>query len=329
MFWNKYPQTNFHELNADWIISKIKELTDTVEEYTALVDAMDTRVTALESGQTSLDNRLSAAESNIGQMMDDMEQMNSRILSHTSQISALQNAAIQDARMIRSIDEADRDAESAGFNYTVDQYTDGVKSTETEQFTMYGATESLAGCLEAADKVKLNKMTASGNDIAFAGKVQSPSAPSSGQDLTNKTYVDSLAISGSAAVSTDSNIYSTAPTAGGATITINSSGGEVRQYGKMIEVEMHANFNCSGNLINGLVICSGTIKSPIYPSWGSKWQVGYVKRLREPGLYNFIPVVIEFGQNGFFTVYLAGEGASTSQALDLYLRFTYTQYVNW
>lgn len=32
-FWNKYPMTNFHELNLDWILGKIKELDYTVKHW--------------------------------------------------------------------------------------------------------------------------------------------------------------------------------------------------------------------------------------------------------------------------------------------------------
>lgn len=33
MFWNKYPYTNFHELNLDWILRQIKELTHEMDEF--------------------------------------------------------------------------------------------------------------------------------------------------------------------------------------------------------------------------------------------------------------------------------------------------------
>ena len=325
MFWNKYPQTNFHELDADWIISQIKELTDTVEEYTALVDAMDTRVSALESGQTALDNRLSAAESNIGQMMDDMEQMNSRILSHTGQISALQNADIQDARMIRSIDEADRDAESAGFNYTVDQYTDGVKSTETEQFIMYGATESLAGCLEAADKVKLNKMTASGNDIAFAGKVQSPSAPSSGQDLTNKTYVDSLAISGSATIGTESNALSSPLTVNTTDVpggTIAAGYAEAQTYGEVKEMHVFVRLTVPGMLNTNNILCYGTFKSGLRPKRGYRYYCNAYYELN--GSYTYVPCVLSVGESGSFSIYYAGPATGQIAQRTYVIEFVFT-----
>lgn len=36
MFWNKYPYTNFHELNLDWILQKIKEMDKSLSEFEAL-----------------------------------------------------------------------------------------------------------------------------------------------------------------------------------------------------------------------------------------------------------------------------------------------------
>lgn len=35
---NKFPYTNFHDLNANWLIKKLKELTDTVSELTTGLD---------------------------------------------------------------------------------------------------------------------------------------------------------------------------------------------------------------------------------------------------------------------------------------------------
>lgn len=36
MFWNKYPYTNFHELNLDWILQTIKEMDESLSEFEAL-----------------------------------------------------------------------------------------------------------------------------------------------------------------------------------------------------------------------------------------------------------------------------------------------------
>ena len=33
MFWNKYPHTDLHELNLDWILGVVKKIDDDIEKY--------------------------------------------------------------------------------------------------------------------------------------------------------------------------------------------------------------------------------------------------------------------------------------------------------
>lgn len=37
MFWSKFPYTNFHELNADWIMAEVKRLKERIEEVAATI----------------------------------------------------------------------------------------------------------------------------------------------------------------------------------------------------------------------------------------------------------------------------------------------------
>ena len=36
--WNKYPYTNFHELNADWILQKMKEVEETGQDNKKILE---------------------------------------------------------------------------------------------------------------------------------------------------------------------------------------------------------------------------------------------------------------------------------------------------
>lgn len=46
----EFPYTNFHELNANWILKKIKEMKDDINELKTKVEDLETRVEALEGG---------------------------------------------------------------------------------------------------------------------------------------------------------------------------------------------------------------------------------------------------------------------------------------
>lgn len=47
-FWNKFPFTNFHEMNLDWLISTMKDLLTGYDDFTAditkKIEAQDGKV---------------------------------------------------------------------------------------------------------------------------------------------------------------------------------------------------------------------------------------------------------------------------------------------
>lgn len=59
---HKYPYTNLHELNLDWILDKIKELEDSVKAFRVELDEFNNRLTELEE---NLEPRVKTNEDNI------------------------------------------------------------------------------------------------------------------------------------------------------------------------------------------------------------------------------------------------------------------------
>lgn len=65
-FFHKYPYTNFHELNLDWILEKInefdatlkswKDIIDELESHLAEIDSFDERITSLENATSDLND---------------------------------------------------------------------------------------------------------------------------------------------------------------------------------------------------------------------------------------------------------------------------------
>ena len=64
MVWNNYPYTDFHEMNLDWIIGKIKHIDDTAKETEdardVAVDAKDTAVDAKDTAVSAKDDAVNA-----------------------------------------------------------------------------------------------------------------------------------------------------------------------------------------------------------------------------------------------------------------------------
>ena len=70
--WNKYPYTDFHELNADYVFEWIKKaqdfieaFTDQVNQNTADIVSLKTRMTIAEGDISGLKTRMTTAEGKI------------------------------------------------------------------------------------------------------------------------------------------------------------------------------------------------------------------------------------------------------------------------
>lgn len=95
MFWNRYPYTDFHELNLDWIISEMKAINDRMETLlqeaidaaTANAEAyVDTKLGAIESEFSAIKSQFIALDQHVDELDDLVNDFNTNI---TNQINAL------------------------------------------------------------------------------------------------------------------------------------------------------------------------------------------------------------------------------------------------
>lgn len=199
-FWHRYPQTNFHELNADWILEQLSSLKTIVDEFTERVISMEDDVQDLKDRMTQAEEDIDAAEGRLDTAEGDIADLKDADIAIDGRLDALEGADIQGATMLSDMYEVDRDATTNTIRFIKNTYTAGVKGANVNDDAVLRAADSdYAGLMLPAEKEKMQAFTVSGNDVTFAGKV-SAAAPTAGGDLATKGYVDSLAISGSASV---------------------------------------------------------------------------------------------------------------------------------
>ena len=185
-FFNKYPYTDFHELNLDWIVDKTEDCVEAVDE-------MNTRVTAAEAD-----------------------------------IDTIQESAIMDATMLDDAYRVTQHSDDVQLSFTKKTYTNGNLSIQdSDSLTIPARTDSLAGVMLPGDKAKLDVFTVDGSDVSFPGDISAagdvtaggdlsvtgdavfggsvsvPNAPTAGSDAVNKTYADSLALTGATVTEED------------------------------------------------------------------------------------------------------------------------------
>lgn len=191
-FWNKYPYTDFHELNIGWCVDKITE-------FEARVTSVEEDVAALKVRATALEARMSTAEERIARHESDIAGLSAAVGGIRDRVTTLENADIQDAAMLESVSSVEAGDASVTVNFGAAAYADGVKTTGTDAAVIPAASSSKAGVMLPGEKAKLAPISVSGNDVTFAGKVAGDD-PTNVADFATKGYVDSLAITGSASV---------------------------------------------------------------------------------------------------------------------------------
>lgn len=231
-FFNKYPYTDFHELNLDWTLS-------TVQHCLEVVDAFEERVSQLETDVADLQTRMTTAEERIAQHDSDIAGLSSAVSGVRNRVTALENADIQDAAMLASVSSVEAGNASVTVNFGAATYADGVKTAGTDAAVIPAATTSKAGVMIPGEKEKLNAFSVDGSGNAtFSGKV-SGDGPTAAGDYTTKSYVDSLAISGSAAVTTEASGTDITWKEGLTAVDYDNS--IMRSYGKVVQFDFWIN----------------------------------------------------------------------------------------
>ena len=305
--WNKYPYTDLHELNLSFCLDKITE-------FEARVTSVEEDVADLKTRMTSVEGRMTTAEERIARHESDIAGLSAAVGGIRNRVTALENADIQDATMLESVFSVVPSSTSVTVNFNAATYEDGAKREAGDTAVIPKATESVAGVIVPGDQAKLNKMTLSGDDVIFTGKV-SGEAPTAGGDYATKNYVDSLAISGSATVASSTiNMLSTHGTPH-ATIQIISYGKVrfLRISGYVSNVTTEIGSGTSTNAIELYAdLPSGdkpygnqglSVEAHIYESSTYVWPGVYITIGERVTVYNQGSVVPVGGSTSTFTAY--------------------------
>ncbi|MBO5662607.1 MAG: hypothetical protein J6S12_01960, partial [Alphaproteobacteria bacterium] len=217
MAWfNKYAYSDFHELSLDYVLSKITDFDTRLSAVETQVQGHETRIVSLEGRTTSLETRMNAAEGDIdaletrmgtaesdidaletrmGAAESDIDALETRMGAAESDIDALESADIQNAEMLADVTGVVQSATNVTINIKKDVYTNGAKSSESDNAVVPAATTSAAGVMVPGDKAKLEPISVNGDDLTVAGAI-TLGATNTNNDAVTKGYVDNLVISG-------------------------------------------------------------------------------------------------------------------------------------
>ena len=85
-----FPYTNFHRLNFDWLVGKVKNLLDRMDQAEEDIDDLQTRMSAAEDDIDALETRMQTAEDDIDALETRMHDAEETLLDHNGRIVELE-----------------------------------------------------------------------------------------------------------------------------------------------------------------------------------------------------------------------------------------------
>ena len=212
-FFNKYPYTNFEQLNLD----KLMELTGSFDQRLINVETSvadhSVRITALENGLGALEQRVTEAESDIDGLQEDLGDLTQRVSNNEADIQTLfrndqvasnaiqridgKNAAQDDeidALKTRMSDAEDDIQDLSGLASQVQRNTNDIQGLDSRVLTLEGAkvTANPGG----SPSVNLNTIRIGSTDYAIpsggggGGSSVTPNPAGAATDTLDKVDID-------------------------------------------------------------------------------------------------------------------------------------------
>lgn len=261
LFRNKYPYTDFHELNLSWILDTVTTMEETVKRLEERMTAAEARITAAEARITTAEGKITTLESSVSAIGDRLSDAEQDIDELQTAVAGIDGRDLLNDELLDQAGPVSAGAASVVMSFGAAQYQAGEKTgSRTVPLTIPARTRSAAGVMLPGDEWKLAQMTADDDGVVtFLGDGVNVPAPSGGSSAVTKDYVDSLAITGSATptVTADTVDSWSAPS------FYSPASGHISDiaFGSVHELSLGFSGRVQTAIPTGTTICTGTNKA--------------------------------------------------------------------
>lgn len=192
--YEQFPYSNFHRINLDWILRKLKQKEDRVEALEGRMDTAEADIDALEGRMDTAEGNISRLDNQIngaGGLADQVTNLGAQVTNLAGDVTNLggrvtnletKTGQLLNASMLEGANTPTAAASTVTLPYTKATYTNGSRTTSTDSAVIPGATSSTAGVMTAAQVQELSAATLAISKIgdAYAEALSSADTLTSG-----------------------------------------------------------------------------------------------------------------------------------------------------